>query len=81
MRAYNPVNNWDWNELLLNRIAYFVEVLVWQQTKEGQKKHSSKQPKMYTPPFMEKSAETNKENEVHTTDDIKAILAKPRQQG
>lgn len=81
VREVSPANNWDWTHILLNKIAYFTEVLAWQNTKDGQKKNPQKQPKLYEPPFMIKAKETaaiNAGSETHTTDDIRAILARSR---
>ena len=58
-----------------------MEILVWQQTKDGQKKRPSNKPKMYTPDFMKKTTEKskiNKDVEVHSTDSVKDILNMPR---
>ena len=81
VRIIHPTNNWDWTHILLNRIGYWVEVLAWQKTKDGQKKTPRNAPKLFTPPFMRSEGEReamNSENETHTVDDIKAILEKPR---
>lgn len=81
MRQLHPINNWDWTHILLNRIGYWVEVLAWQKTKDGQKKTPQNPPKPYKPPFMlsdEERAAINGENEAHTLDDIKSILARSR---
>lgn len=81
VRQIHPINNWDWTHLLLNRIGYWVEILAWQKTKDGQKKTPQNQPKPYKPPFMLSAAERdamNAENESHSLDDIKAILGRSR---
>lgn len=81
VRQIHPINNWDWTHILLNRIGYWVEVLAWQKTKDGQKKTPQNAPKLYKPPFMLSEAEreaANSENELHTTAEVKAILARPR---
>lgn len=75
------MNNWDWTHILLNKVAYWLEVLVWQKTKDGQKKNPQNAPKLYKPPFMlsdDERAAINDDSEKHTTDDIKAILARRR---
>lgn len=81
IRQLQPVNNWDWTHILLNRIGYWVEVLAWQKTKDGQRKTPQNPPKPYKPPFMLTDAERDaqqSDNEVHDIDDIKAILARTR---
>jgi uncharacterized protein DUF5361 len=81
VRQIHPINNWDWTHLLLNRISYWVEILAWQKTKDGQKRTPQNQPKPYKPPFMLSDAERegmNSDLEEHTVDDIKAILARSR---
>lgn len=81
VRIIHPINNWDWTHILLNRIGYWVETLAWQKTKDGQKKTPQNPPKLFKPPFMMSEAERNAmngENEAHSVDDIKAILARSR---
>jgi hypothetical protein len=79
-RALEPSNNWDWQEMLLNKATYLLEVLAWQQTKDAQKGRRSTAPKMYTPDFMKQAAKKNLDPDqaLYTTDQIKDILAKPR---
>lgn len=81
MRQLEPANNWDWSEMLLNKVTYLLEVLAWQNTKDAQKGRKSTAPKLYTPPFMKKAAQArglNPDQAVHTVDQIKDILARPR---
>jgi hypothetical protein len=81
LRLLNPTNNWGWNEALLNKATFLLEILVWQQTKDGQKKKPTNKPKMYTPKFMEKPtppSPINRDSVRHTPDDIKQILSLPR---
>lgn len=81
VRLIHPINNWDWTHILLNRIGYWVETLAWQKTKDGQKKTPQNPPKLFRPPFMMSQEERDKmngENEAHSVDDIKAILAQSR---
>lgn len=81
MRRLNPANNWGWPEVLLNKSTYLLEVLAWQNTKDAQKGRKSTAPKMYTPEFLKDTANRkglNPDQAVHTTDEIKAILDRPR---
>jgi hypothetical protein len=80
-RKLQPGNNWGWPEILLNKATYLLEVLAWQNTKDAQKGRTHTAPKMYTPDFL-KNAEANKglnpDQELHTVDEVKNILAMPR---
>lgn len=75
-----PALQWDWNEVLQNKMVYLLETLVWMKTKDASKKPPRNQPKLFVPDFMpnQGSREISKDAEVHTTDDIRDILAKPR---
>lgn len=62
-------------------MTFFLEVLVWQKTKDGQRRSPRNKPKLYTPDFMKKKpkeAAITRESELHTVDDIKQILDRPR---
>lgn len=51
------------------------------KTKDAQKKFPQNKPKFFIPDFMktpEEKAAINNGSELHTTDDIRDILAKPR---
>ena len=67
---------WTWNEILLNRANYLLEILAWQRTKDGSKGRNK--PEMFRPSFIEEKKKTEK-GIVMTTDQLDAILAKPRQ--
>lgn len=76
-----PANTWGWSEMLLNKIAYLLELLAWQNTEDAANRRSESAPKMYLPPFMD-ATPTNAmdpEQEAHTTDEIAEILRRPRQ--
>jgi len=76
-----PAVQWGWHEILLNRISFSLELLVWMKTKDAQRKIPQNKPKQFVPEFManqvEKS-EMNKGVEVHTTDELQSILDRPR---
>lgn len=76
-----PANQWNWPEVLANKTNYLLEVIAWQKTKDAQKRHPQKAPKMFVPDFMINMEETraiNRGSEKRDIDDIKAILARPR---
>lgn len=80
--AINPALEWGWPEVIANKANYLLDVLVWQNTKDGKKKQPTKVPKPFMPPFMKKAMRKdglNKDSELHTVDDIRDILAKRRQ--
>jgi len=77
-----PENQWSWQEILLNKSNYLLEVLTWQKTKDAQKRNPSKAPKIFIPDFMPKQetqTAINKDSELHDSKSIDAILSKPRQ--
>lgn len=79
--AIEPANQWGWQEILLNKIAYLLEVLVWQKSKDAQKKAPHHKPKLWLPDFMKKAqqkSEISKGAVSADVDTIKEILAKPR---
>lgn len=79
--AIQPALQWGWSEVLSNKMVYLLETLVWMKTKDASKKPPRNQPKLFVPDFMPKNApesEISKGAEVHTTDEIADILAKPR---
>lgn len=78
MRVIAPQNNWGWQEVLLNKAVYYLNVLAWQQTKDGQSKTPKNSPEMFMPDFM-KVSDPNKDSQAYTSEEIDAILAKPRQ--
>lgn len=79
--AFNPASQWGWSEILANKTNYFLETLIWMKTKDAQKKPYKNKPTIFVPDFMKRSSDKspiNKDSEAHTTDDIKSILALPR---
>jgi hypothetical protein len=81
-RKLEPANNWDWPEVLQNKIAYMLEVIAWQNANQGVKKSKqTKPPTYYQPDFMKKASQAkrlNPEQVVGTTAEIKDILSRPR---
>lgn len=77
--AIHPQNKWDWNEVLINKANYLLEVLAWQKANEGVKaSQQTDKPKLFIPAFMEEKKPLDPDIEVRTTDDIKDLLAMPR---
>lgn len=76
-----PANEWGWEEVLLNKTTFLLELLAWQNTKDAQKKSPSRYPKQFVPEFMKDMEKTNAMNagmQVMEVDDVKAFLARPR---
>ena len=76
-----PALQWGWSEVLANKMVYLLETLVWMKTKDAAKKPPRNQPVLFRPEFMPQQSpegEISKGAEVHTTDEIDAILAKRR---
>lgn len=77
-----PAVQWGWSEILANKMVYYLETLVWQKTKDAQKKLPQHKPRPFVPDFMggmkSDPADMSKGVEAHTTDEIGNILAMPR---
>lgn len=82
-----PALQWGWAETFHNKIAYLLELIVWQNAappadqpgKRAQWK--SVKPQLFTPSFMPKSDEVNpikKDTVAADVDTIKEILSRPR---
>ncbi len=78
MCAIRPELNWGWNEVLLNKVWYDLELLVWSKTKDAEKKVPQYKPLPYVPDFMKLNSKESKEYESHSLEDIKDILTRPR---
>jgi len=83
--ALEPSSQWDWNEVLLNKIAYLLEIVVWQNatpSKKGEKaKHESLKPTLFLPEFMktaQQKAKSDKGTMAADVDTIKDLLSRPR---
>ena len=48
VRAIDPEAEWGWAETILSACEYWLHVLVWAQTKDGQ--HGRNKPEQITPP-------------------------------
>lgn len=62
-------------------MSYLLEILVWQKSKDAQKRAPSHKPKPFVPPFMEKPKDEspiNRGMETHTPDDMRDLLARKR---
>lgn len=77
MRLLQPANNWGWNEVLLNNISYYLQILAWQNTKDAQEDDGRNAPTMQLPDFM-KDVEDNTES--MDIDELKAFLARERKE-
>lgn len=77
-----PANLWGWDEILANRTNYLLDVLVWQNSKDAQKKHPVNQPKPFSPPFFNldkvKREVQNREKVVMSSDKMRDLLNRPR---
>ena len=78
MLKISPSNEWGWAELLLNKIAYYLQVLAWQNTEDAHKKHPSNTPELWLPDFMPKPEKPHSDQAAMEIDDLKAFLSKPR---
>lgn len=79
--ALEPSNQWGWTEILLNKIAFLLEVLVWQKSKDAQRKSPQHRPKQFVPEFMkqpEQKSALAKGLVADDVDNIKALLKRPR---
>lgn len=73
------------SDLLLNKAAYFLEVLAWQNSKDASEKPPKNVPIYHQLPGMEeqkkkKEEDPNKEIAMDI-DDLKAFLSRPRESG
>lgn len=75
----SPPNQWGWRDVLANKANNLLEQIIWQNSNMGVKKSKqTAKPQPFIPDFMRQPGELSKEAEVHTTDDIRDILAQPR---
>lgn len=84
-RALQPATEWGWQEVLLNKISYLLEVVVWQNATPAEKgkkaAHLAAKPTLFVPEFMPKqpgSKSQNKDLVAADVDTIKDILARKR---
>lgn len=71
--AINPEYSWEQSHYLLANIANSLQLLVWAQTKDGQK--NRKRPKPITPPKRPREKTV-----AYTVDEYKELLSRPRKE-
>lgn len=71
--AINPEYSWEQSHYLLANIANSLQLLVWAQTKDGQKNRN--RPKPIMPPKLHEDKPT-----AHTVDKYKDLLSRPRKE-
>ena len=69
--AINPEYSWEQSHYLLANIDYSLKLLVWAQTKDGQKNRN--RPKPITPPKRQEDKPS-----AHTVDEYRDLLSRPR---
>lgn len=80
MRKLAPVNEWSWNEILLNRIEYAVRILAWQNSADAHEKTPKNFPEQFRPSFIPEPPKPKKRSEgvAMDLDELKAFLKRPR---
>ena len=66
---------------MLNKIAYSLDILAWQNTQDATKKPPRNMPKPFMPDFMrnvDKTRAINKDVVALDVDDMRAFLSRPR---
>ena len=66
---------------MLNKIAYSLDILAWQNTQDATKKPPRNMPKPFMPDFMrnvDKTRAINKDTVALDVDDMRAFLSRPR---
>ena len=66
---------------MLNKIAYSLDILAWQNTQDATKKPPRNIPKPFMPDFMrnvDKTRAINKDTVALDVDDMRAFLSRPR---
>lgn len=64
--------------MLLNKMAYFLNVLAWQNSEDASKRPPRNTPEFKPLPGMEEKKKRNPEEQAMDIDDLKAFLSKPR---
>lgn len=78
-RKLEPSNEWGWQEVLLNKVAYYLQVLIWQNTEDAHKKNPEHRPEYWLPEFIPQPEKKHNPEEVAMDlDDLKSFLSKPR---
>lgn len=65
----------------MNKIAYSLDILAWQNTQDATKKPPRNMPKPFMPDFMrnvDKTRAINKDTIALDVDDMRAFLSRPR---
>lgn len=65
----------------MNKIAYSLDILAWQNTQDATKKPPRNMPKPFMPDFMrnvDKTRAINKDTVALDVDDMRAFLSRPR---
>ena len=65
----------------MNKIAYSLDILAWQNTQDATKKPPRNMPKPFMPDFMrnvDKTRAINKDVVALDVDDMRAFLSRPR---
>lgn len=79
MLKISPANEWGWQEILLNKISFYLQVLAWQNTEDAHKKTPTNAPELWWPDFIPKPEKKhNPEEAAMDIDELKAFLSKPR---
>lgn len=76
-----PANQWGWNEILLNKATYALDILAWQNTQDATKKPPRNVPKPFMPDFMrnvDKTRAINKDTVLMDVDEMREFLSRPR---
>ena len=65
----------------MNKVAYSLDILAWQNTQDATKKPPRNMPKPFMPDFMrnvDKTRAINKDAVALDVDDMRAFLSRPR---
>lgn len=65
----------------MNKVAYSLDILAWQNTQDAAKKPPRNMPKPFMPDFMrnvDKTRAINKDTVALDVDDMRAFLSRPR---
>lgn len=65
----------------MNKVAYSLDILAWQNTQDATKKPPRNMPKPFMPDFMrnvDKTRAINKDTIALDVDDMRAFLSRPR---
>lgn len=81
-KKFEPANNWQWQDVLLNKANTLLDIIVWQNANQGVKKSKqSKKPDPFIPEFLKHFTHQHKVNKDIVsldTREIDNILAMPR---